>query len=68
MLAPVGFGQKLHTADYYSDILGIVSVLRPMSSLRTIAQHLNNLGFSTPSGLPFTRDRVATFIRNNSSK
>lgn len=68
MLAAPGFGQRLHTADYYSAIKAMLGVLRPLSSLRTIADHLNRQGFSTPTGLPFTRDRVATFIRSNPVK
>jgi hypothetical protein len=62
------FGGKLMTADYYSQVLAIVAVLREHSTLRNIAAHLTAQGFVTPSGLPFTRDRLATFLKQNEIK
>jgi hypothetical protein len=65
---PPGFGKKLHTESYYKGIIGIIATLRPMSSLATIATHLNRQGFSTPAGLPFTRGGVSNFMSNNIKK
>lgn len=59
------FGGKLCTPEYYASIISIINVLRPMSSLATIAKHLNRQGFSTPAGLPFSRGGVSNFISNN---
>jgi hypothetical protein len=63
--AAPGFGSKLKTPDYYSQVGDIISVLRGHSTLRTIAAHLTAQGFTTPTGLPFTRDRLATFLKQN---
>lgn len=59
------FGGKHNTAHFYTMVNSILAVLRPASSLRTIAAYLNSHGFRTPSGLEWTRDRVAQYIRNN---
>jgi hypothetical protein len=61
--APCSFGGKLKAAEYYTQIASIVGVLRPMSSLRAIANHLNANGFKTPSNLEWNRDRLANHIR-----
>jgi hypothetical protein len=65
-LAPPSFGGKLNTSSYYANVNSIISVLRGASTLRTIAAHLNGMGFLTPSGLVWSRERVATYIRNKS--
>lgn len=63
--AAPGFGSKLKTEDYYSQVQAIIAVLRGHSTLRTIASHLTAQGFTTPSGLAWTRDRLATFLKQN---
>jgi hypothetical protein len=63
--AAPGFGCKLKTDDYYAACWSIINVLRGHSTLRVIASHLAAQGFTTPTGLPFTRDRLATFIKQN---
>lgn len=63
-IAPL-FGGKVNHETYYVAVSSIVSKLRPTSSLRTIANCLNQSGYKTPTGLIFTRDRVATYIKNN---
>ena len=63
--APCSFGGRLKTAEYYSQIASIIGVLRPMSSLRVIANHLNSEGFKTATGLDWTRDRLANHIRTS---
>jgi hypothetical protein len=60
------FGGKLNIESYYRDVSAIIAILRPMSSLRVIANHLNGQGFKTPSGLNFNRDRLANFISSQS--
>lgn len=58
------FGKQLRTPDYYSTVDSIISVLRPYSTLRTIAGHLNSQGLQTPSGLDWNRERVAQYLRH----
>jgi hypothetical protein len=60
------FGGKLNNPAYYDSVSGVIRVLRPASSLRIIANHLNKAGFQTPSGLVWNRERVANYIRNTS--
>lgn len=62
------FGGRLRTADYYAAVSGIIRILRGKSTLRVISQHLNSQGFTTPTGLPFNRDRLVRFIKSNSIK
>lgn len=57
------FGKPLKTPDYYSVIDEIVSTLRPFSTLRTVANHLNSLGLRTPSDREWHRMHVANYIR-----
>lgn len=57
------FGKPLQDASFYTTIDGIVNTLRPYSTLRTVAQHLNSLGLRTPSGLEWHRMHVANYIR-----
>jgi hypothetical protein len=63
--AAPGFGSKHNLPHFYTTVNSVIAVLRPASSLRLIANHLNAHGFRTPSGLEWNRDRVATYIRNN---
>jgi hypothetical protein len=35
-----------------------------MSTLRTIADHLNGLGITTASGLSWNRERVSQYVRH----
>lgn len=59
------FGQKLRPSSFYETVSGIVSTLRPYSSLKTVAAHLNGLGLTTPKGLPWSKTAVANYIRTN---
>jgi hypothetical protein len=59
------FGQKLRPSSFYEMVTGIVTTLRPYSSLKTVADHLNGLGLTTPKGLPWSKSAVANFIRTN---
>ena len=61
------FGGRLHQPEFYANVSAIVAFLRPTETLRTIANHLNTAGFKTPSGLDWTRERVAVYIRCNKS-
>jgi hypothetical protein len=60
------FGGKRNALDYYSAVNTIIRTLRPQATLRVIAQHLAANGFLTPSNLVWTRERVATYIQQNS--
>jgi hypothetical protein len=58
------FGSPLCTDAYYEDVDAVINALRPYSTLRTIANNLQAQGFRTPSGLDWSRTRVACYIRN----
>jgi hypothetical protein len=59
------FGQKSRPLSYYETITSVVTTLRPYSSLRTVADHLNRMGLTTPSGLPWSKSAVANYVRTN---
>jgi hypothetical protein len=60
------FSAKLNVPSYYTTLDSIISVLRPASSLRIIARHLNLHGFRTPAGLEWNRERVSNYLRGKS--
>jgi hypothetical protein len=62
--AKPAFGAKKMLPEYYSAVNSILAVLRPVATLRVMAAHLNNAGYSTPSGLPFDRQRLAAYLRS----
>lgn len=64
--ASPAFAGRHNKPDYYISVNSIIGVLRGKSTLRTIAAHLNGCELLTPSDLPWTRTRVADYIRNNS--
>ena len=59
-----GFGKPKMAPCYYTQCDNIVRNLRPMATLRTIAQHLTDAGLLTPSGKPWDRQKLATYLRN----
>lgn len=59
------FGGQHRSADYYENINNIIRLLLPMSTYRLIAAHLNAQGFTTPSGMEFTRARLSNYIQSN---
>lgn len=61
------FGSRLNTQPYYDSLNAIIATLRPATTLRTIADHLNSAGFTTPSGKPFTRERVANYLQSTAA-
>ena len=63
--ATPAFDGKRKTTQYYEAVNGIIKALRPASTLRTIAQHLNSAGFLTPSDLIWDRTRVASYLRSS---
>ena len=64
--AKPGFGTPKMEPAYYEMCDSIVRTLRPMATLRTIAQHLTSAGFRTPNGHSWDRQKVATYLRNRS--
>jgi hypothetical protein len=64
MQARPGFGTPKQLPQYYVSVSSIVSVLKPYSTLRTISGHLNGQGFRTPSGMKWSKQAVANFIRS----
>ena len=65
---PPAFGAKLRPASYYEQVSNICRILRKQASLRVIAQHLNNQQFTTPTGLIWTRERVADYLKSTAYK
>lgn len=59
------FGGKLRIESYYDTIKQAIRALRHTVTNREIARRLNAREWTTPSGLPWTRQRVATFIKNS---
>lgn len=64
---PPVFGGKLMTDEYYSHVSAVISTLRPLATLRVIAEHLNSQGLLSPRGLSWDRQRVANFLRSAQS-
>lgn len=60
------FGAPRKSERYYADCSAIIRTLRPMASLKTIAQHLNSAGLKTPTGNDWTRDAVSNYARAHS--
>jgi hypothetical protein len=63
--ASPAFGGRLKSPDYYEQVNSIIRVLRGHSTLRVIAQHLNEQLFTTPSGKPWDRSRVSAYLKAN---
>lgn len=62
---PPSFGGRLRNEAYYTNTSNVIRILRGRASLRIIAQHLNSQNITTPTGLPFNRDRLARYIKSN---
>jgi hypothetical protein len=58
------FGGRLKTDAYYEQVDAMIRTLRPASTLRTIAECLNNAGLSTPRNYAWDRGKVATYLRS----
>jgi len=63
-IATPAFHGKLRTPEFYANITRIIRAGGRITRLRTHAERLNALGLTTPSGLPWTKERVRNFIRN----
>lgn len=59
------FGGRRKTPEYYTNISNIVRILKGKAPLSIIAAHLNSQGMTTPTGLPFNRDRLIRYIKSN---
>jgi hypothetical protein len=62
LLATPRFGGPRNVPSYYAALNDIIRTLRPASTLRTVCYHLNAQGFKTPSGLEWTRERLAGYL------
>lgn len=58
------FGGKLQSPEFYASVNSIIATLRKRATIRTIANHLNRAGFSTPTGLSWTKSRLANYLRS----
>lgn len=57
------FGAPRKSLRYYEDCSAIIRTLRPIASLKIIAQHLQSAGLRTPLDGDWTRQSVANFVR-----
>lgn len=62
-----GFGAKLKTPEFYQAVNSILAVLRPVASLRVMADALNRAGLTTASGLEWNRLRVSNYLRTSAN-
>jgi hypothetical protein len=58
------FGGLARPPEYYMRVRQIIATLRETASQATIAQHLNEQGFSTLRGKAWDRQAVGNFLRN----
>jgi hypothetical protein len=58
------FGGRARAPAYYDQILAFITPLRETLTLNAICTALNTAGLTTPSGLPWTKGRLANFIRS----
>jgi hypothetical protein len=61
-----GFGKKLKPEPYYIAVDGILKTLRPAATLRVMADKLNAVGLTTPTGKPWDRQKVSCYMRKRS--
>jgi hypothetical protein len=57
------FGKPLKSPEYYERTDALINALRPYSTLRQVAEHLNSAGYRTPSDLEWHRMHVANYVR-----
>lgn len=62
--ATPAFHGKLRTADFYEAVNTTIRQHRRTATLREIAEKLNAKLLTTPSGLVWSRSRVANYLRN----
>lgn len=64
--AAPGFGKPLRPPQFYTTVDGIIRTLKPYATLRAIAERLNAVGLTTPSGKSWTRQSVSCYTRKRS--
>lgn len=62
------FGGRLRTPEFYTQLNGVIRTLRGKATLKTLAQHLNNQQFTTPTGRDWTKDRLAAYLKSTAFK
>lgn len=65
LLATPRFGGPRNIPSYYENVSAIVLAMRPKFTLRAICYQLNAQNLKTPSGLEWSRTRLANFIHNS---
>jgi len=63
--ATPGFHAKLRTPEYYETVITTIKQHRRQVTLREVAAKLNAKSLTTPTGLIWDRQKLASFIRNN---
>ena len=61
------FGAPKRNPDYYAQTRAYVESLRSTTTMREIARKMNQLGWTTPSGLIWTRQAVMNLMRKQST-
>lgn len=62
LLATPRFGGPRNVQSYYDSVNNIVRQMRPTRTLRAICHQLNAENYKTPSGLEWTRERLAGYL------
>lgn len=62
------FASKLRTAEFYQMVNSSIATLRPVATLQTIARHLNEQGWTTPSGLEWNKGRLTNYLQSTAAK
>lgn len=63
--AAPGFHARLRLPLYYEIVATTVRQLRRTTTLREMAVQLNAKQLTSPTGKPWDRQKLASFIRNN---
>jgi hypothetical protein len=62
------FGAKLKVDDYYTAVNQTIRNFRETHTLRQISEALTAAGWRTPKNLPWTRERLATYLQTHELK
>lgn len=61
------FSAPKRTPDYYIQCRAFIESLRSTTTMREIASLLNRAGYTTPTGLQFSKQTVLNMLRKKST-
>jgi len=61
------FGKHKRTPDFYIRVRAYIESLRATTTMRDIAAMMNRMGWTTATGLPWTRQTVMNAVRKQST-